>query len=191
MKKDVLKVLAVALVLSLMISLSACGGNDSTAGSSDGDTAGEAQGTEGGASSEGNDSLGSTELFAITESDIKTQERNNVMSYLNVDGEKRTELLAAVASLKENESVDLLIGIGKLTSCNIQTPGDGGTYNVNLFITGTEADYKKLTDQYKTFGGEVVFESATSLVMDFDWGRLNSCRFSEDLGQIQVSFAIS
>jgi hypothetical protein len=113
------------------------------------------------------------------------------MSYIEVTGDERDALLGAVAGLKADAGVDLFQAIGELTGCSVQTPGDGGSYNVNLLMMNATADdFGTLTAYYKSFSGcTIVFESSNSLVAEYEWGSLNTCRFSEDMGMIQVCFA--
>jgi hypothetical protein len=198
MRKTPLKVLLVALALSLTTMFVACDNQGSGTGPGSGNEATSTTISAGDPAYAQTypevkvDYPTGTELFSVEESFVKTQVRNAVMSYLNVDGERRAELLAAVETLKTNESVDLLKGIGTLTDLNIQTPGDGGTYNVNITARGGADEYKKLTDYCKSFSGaEILFESSTSLVIKYDWGRLNTCRFVDSMELIQASFSFS
>jgi hypothetical protein len=199
MRKTALKVLLLALMLSLTVSLTACGNTASS-----GDASSGSNDTASVTISAGDPAYAQTypevkveyptgtELYSVEESFVKTQVRNAVMSYLNVDGDERTTLLGAVEDLESSENVDLLKAIGTLTDLNIQTPGDGGTYNVNITARGTADEFKALTDYYKSFSGaEILFESNTSLVIQYGWGKLNTCRFVDSMGLIQASFSFS
>jgi hypothetical protein len=196
MRKTALKALLIALMLSLTVSLAACGGDNPSSGGN---------GTGSATISAGDPAYAQTypevkveyptgtEIYSVEESFVKTQVRNAVMSYLNVDGDERASLLTAVADLKSNTGVDLLKAIGTLTDINIQTPGDGGTYNVSITALGTAEEFKALTDYYKSLSGvdNTLFESSTSLVIQYNWGKLNTCRFVDSMGLIQASFSFS
>jgi hypothetical protein len=198
MRKTALKVLLIALALTLTVSLAACGGDGASPG-------GTGTGTTSTTISAGDPAYAQsypevqveypsgTELYGVEESFVKTQVRNAVMSYLNVDGDERASLLSAVGDLKSSANVDLLKAIGTLTDLNIQTPGDGGTYNVNITARGTATEFKALTDYYKSLGGveNILFESSTSLVIQYSWGKLNTCRFVDSMELIQASFSFS
>jgi hypothetical protein len=190
--------LALALMLAMAVFLSACqNASPQGSGANDGGStvvkAGDPAYAQTYPEAPSADNPKGTEIYSIDEGFVKTQVRNNVMSYIEVTGGDRDKLLAAVATLKSSSNVDLLKAIAELTSCSIQTPGDGGTWNVNLLmVDATADDYKKLVASYKTLAGaSVVFESSSSIVIDYSWGRLNTCRFSDDLKMIQVSFAFS
>jgi hypothetical protein len=195
MKKRALGTTAITVVLSLSVFLTACGstGGTEAATTSSVVKAGDPAYAQTYPDTQTVENPTGTEIYSVDENFAKTQVRNNVMSYVEVYDGEREQLLAAVADLKSATGIDLLVAIAELTSCSIQTPGDGGTYNLNLLmVNATTDEYSKLVTAYKAFAdGTIVFESDTSMVMDYSWGALNTCRFSEDLGMIQVSFAFS
>jgi len=198
MKRHVLKAVSIALVLALMLPVSACNGSkDPTGGSETEKIPGVAEINEGlnYTGIEDPDYPRGTTLFPISKDFAKAQLLNNVMSYINQEGQIRTEILGRVDRLKTTQNVDLMMAIGELRSCNIQTSSTtaNSTFSVNLFIAGSAADYKVLVDRYKAFNGfsKITFESPTSIIIAYSWGTLNTCRFSEDLGLIQVSFSVN
>ncbi len=194
MKQTVLKALSIALTLMLMLALVACTTGTpapSSSGTSSSASSGAATDPSGSGAADTTPATpaGSRDLFAIEESEVHAQESRN-MSYYDVEGQERTEMLAGFNKILNDNSLDLLMGIGELTAVQVQLAGNGG-YTLNILANGTAEDYKKLTDYYKGLGGEATFESSESLVMSFDWGRLASCRFNERVQAISVSFSLN
>jgi predicted small secreted protein len=189
MKKTITLALVFVLALSL---LTACGGNSDNGGGSTTTPPANSSTTppasQGGndttPSNNGGDTAKSGELFDITDDQIIALNS----SLVQVQGEERTTLLAKIPA-----NIKKAIGTLVAGTCNIQpdrADGSGYLFNFNMTVSSS-ADYKTLTDYYKSLGGTISTETDTQLEIDYSWGELSDCTYGFLLSDtITVIFAI-
>ena len=193
------KVLAIALALTMVLSLAACGGKDDPkpSGNSGSDTPpASSQQTDPGTNEPDNKGgeQSSDDIFDIADTDIRAYASDLTTT---LTGDEAATLIAKIpAEIKK--------GVGELGKglCTIapSTSGNGYTFGASFIVPkGSEVDYyTKLTDYYKTLEGTVTDETVMGehrfFEMEFSWGELYQCEigaYNEDSAAIAVGFTIN
>ena len=176
------KLLALALVLATVLSLSACGGTASTPSGSSTAAPGSSQ------------QASANTLFDITDDQINAADENYYSTMKYLQGDERAAMLAKIPP-----EIKKAIGTVGAGLCSIQPSrsGEGYLFGITLYVSGKQ-DYKTLTDYYKSLGGTVTDESEqdtySQLNIEYSWGTLSDCQYKEKSGgddTIQISFNIN
>ena len=133
-------------------------------------------------------------LFDINDSQINAADESYYSTLKYLQGDERTAMLAKIPA-----GIKKAVGTIRPGLCSVQPSSKGSGYLFSVQLTvPSYADYKTLTDYYKSLGGtitdEAKYDTFSQLEIDYSWGRLHDCLYRENSGgdaTISVSFTIN
>jgi len=170
------KILVLALTIMMVLALAACGE--------------KAPATSGGTTDPGTSQQTQTPsagtLFDIADSDIRVVTVIYPVEYTDDEAERAAVLDTIPSEIKK--------GIGTLQTGGFTNAyrfeGEGTTFTTQFVVTGQD-EYNALKDYYKSLGGEVTVDNSDKFFeMEFTWGKLSQCEYSESSKTIIVTFEI-
>lgn len=133
-------------------------------------------------------------LFDINDNQINAADENYYSTMKYLQGDERDAMLTKIPT-----NIKKAVGTVKQGFCVIQPSGSGSGYLFSVQLTVPNyADYKMLTDYYKSLGGTITtegkYDTFSQLKIDYSWGRLHDCLYQEQSKGdpiIKVSFTIN